>query len=92
MDTHIATKQCPTCAGEGSVPDLDGPGLRKIRQAARTPDGSKVEQQAVAREMGITPSMLCDIEHGRRRSETIDPELVGRFLDAVKAVQQGTAA
>lgn len=90
MDTHIATKQCPTCAGQGSVPDLDGPGLRLIRDKARTPDGSKVTQQAVAREMGITPSALCDIEHGRRRENTIDPELVSRFLSAVEAVQKGT--
>jgi len=91
MNTHIATKQCPTCAGEGRVPDLDGAGLRKIREAARTPDGSKVTQQAVAQQMGIRPSSLCDIEYGRRRSGTIDPELVSRFLDAVAAVQQGAA-
>lgn len=87
MDIQITDRTCPTCTGSGRVPDVTGETLRQIRLAGKTADGvSPLPQAPVARAMGISPAHLNDIEHGRRRQESLTAELVDGFLRAVQEV------
>lgn len=60
-----AAKQtpCHCCNGSGEESDDASTGrrLRKLRQVAG------IEQKAMACTLGISPSMLVHLEHGRRR-------------------------
>jgi hypothetical protein len=68
-------RDCPHCKGRGKLETYQE--LLKMRKAR----GKKFTALKVAYEMGIAPSYLCDLEHGRREW---DAELIKRFKEALK--------
>lgn len=57
---------CPRCDGTGRVLDI-GVHAVLLQQARRD---AGVSLREMARGLGISPSYLCDIEHGRRIAST----------------------
>jgi len=55
-------KVCPKCGGTGTIQDdkILGAQLKKKREKAGLP------LREVARQMGLSASYICDLEHGRR--------------------------
>lgn len=70
--------RCPTCRGKAWIISrrTEGGRLRLVRQNAR------LTIKTIARALGVTPSYLCMVEHGRRAVTD------GLFDDYLKAVQE----
>jgi len=70
MKSHV----CGICKGQGTY-SLPAPGeLRRVRERAG------LSLRYMARYMSLTPSYVCDVEHGRRR-------ITAQFIDAYLRVE-----
>jgi len=71
--------KCGVCGGEGQVIDHTRTGA--LLREARISSGKT--HSDIAKALGISRSMVCLLESGRRGKSALTQERVGRIIDAV---------
>lgn len=75
---EIKQRTCDRCGGRGTVLDTHAFGARLKRER----EAVGMTQRAIAKRIGVHPTILCDIENGRRPLNT---KLIASYLEALGA-------